>query len=263
MKMVHLMQARYWWLYIVLIFLFLGLVYRDYLAIYFFFDVHAPDLAKFDGLAIKQELLNSERDLNIALFNLGFYQSFLLPIAISFLAFPYLQIKNCSLRHSIGKEAHYLGLKRQLAWKLSLLPCLLYLVVLAVIVMVSWMGSSFSSTSFATLFSKESWLQLLFSTEPAAAFFFLMLTLLAIFINALFFLKIVDVTKHATRGSMAYLMLIWMGSMLLYHLLPYFFVPMTSLMQVSYGNVDGFTIWTPYLLYAVGYWGMTRYEENV
>ncbi|CGF61324.1 Uncharacterised protein [Streptococcus pneumoniae] len=33
-------------------------------------------------------------------------------------------------------------------------------------------------------------------------------------------------------------MFLWLGSMLLYSALPYYMVPMTSLMQASYGDVS-------------------------
>lgn len=53
MKIPLLTLARHKFVYVLLTLLFLALVYRDVLMTYFFFDIHAPDLAKFDGQAIK------------------------------------------------------------------------------------------------------------------------------------------------------------------------------------------------------------------
>lgn len=41
--------------------------------------------------------------------------------------------------------------------------------------------------------------------------------------------------------------------MLLYSALPYYMVPMTSLMQASYGDVSLMKLFTPYILYIVPY----------
>ena len=49
MKIPLLTLARHKFVYVLLTLIFLALVYRDFLMTYFFFDIHAPDLAKFDG----------------------------------------------------------------------------------------------------------------------------------------------------------------------------------------------------------------------
>lgn len=90
MKIPLLTFARHKFVYVLLTLLFLALVYRDVLMTYFFFDIHAPDLAKFDGQAIKNDLLKSALDFRILQFNLGFYQSFIIPIIIVLLGFQYI-----------------------------------------------------------------------------------------------------------------------------------------------------------------------------
>ncbi|VNS83985.1 Uncharacterised protein [Streptococcus pneumoniae] len=59
MKIPLLTLARHKFVYVLLTLLFLALVYRDVLMTYFFFDIHAPDLAKFDGQAIKNRLVRN------------------------------------------------------------------------------------------------------------------------------------------------------------------------------------------------------------
>ena len=49
MKIPLLTLARHKLVYVLLTLILLALVYRDVLMTYFFFDIHAPDLAKFDG----------------------------------------------------------------------------------------------------------------------------------------------------------------------------------------------------------------------
>lgn len=107
MKIPLLTLARHKFVYVLLTLLFLALVYRDVLMTYFFFDIHAPDLAKFDGQAIKNDLLKSALDFRILQFNLGFYQSFIIPIIIVLLGFQYIELKNKVLRLSIGREVSY------------------------------------------------------------------------------------------------------------------------------------------------------------
>ena len=93
MKIPLLTLARHKFVYVLLTLIFLALVYRDFLMTYFFFDIHAPDLAKFNGQAIKNDLLKSALDFRILQFNLGFYQSFIIPIIISLLGFQYVELK--------------------------------------------------------------------------------------------------------------------------------------------------------------------------
>lgn len=87
--------------------------------------------------------------------------------------------------------------------------------------------------------------------------------LIGIFINTVYFLKIVDYLGNVTRSAIAYLMFLWLGSMLLYSILPYYMVPMTSLMQASYGDVSLMKLFTPYILYIVPYMVLEKYEDNV
>lgn len=119
MKIPLLTLARHKFVYVLLTLLFLALVYRDVLMTYFFFDIHAPDLAKFDGQAIKNDLLKSALDFRILQFNLGFYQSFIIPIIIVLLGFQYIELKNKVLRLSIGREVSYQGLKRKLTLQVA------------------------------------------------------------------------------------------------------------------------------------------------
>ena len=93
MKIPLLTLARHKFVYVLLTLIFLALVYRDFLMTYFFFDIHAPDLAKFDGQVIKNDLLKSALDFRILQFNLGFYQSFIIPIIIVLLGFQYIELK--------------------------------------------------------------------------------------------------------------------------------------------------------------------------
>lgn len=77
------------------------------------------------------------------------------------------------------------------------------------------------------------------------------------------FLQIVDYVGNVTRSAITYLMFLWLGSMLLYSALPYYMVPMTSLMQASYGDVSLMKLFTPYILYIVPYMVLEKYEDNV
>lgn len=93
--------------------------------------------------------------------------------------------------------------------------------------------------------------------------FFTCVLLIGIFINAIYFLQIVDYVGNVTRSAITYLMFLWLGSMLLYSTLPYYVVPMTSLMQASYGDVSLMKLFTPYILYVVPYMVLKKYEDNV
>lgn len=263
MKIPLLTLARHKFVYVLLTLLFLALVYRDVLMTYFFFDIHAPDLAKFDGQAIKNDLLKSALDFRILQFNLGFYQSFIIPIIIVLLGFQYIELKNKVLRLSIGREVSYQGLKRKLTLQVASIPCLIYLVTVLIIAILTHFFGTFSPLGWNSLFSDGSSLQRLLDGEITSYLFFTCVLLIGIFINAIYFLQIVDYVGNVTRSTITYLMFLWLGSMLLYSALPYYMVPMTSLMQASYGDVSLMKLFTPYILYIVPYMVLEKYEDNV
>lgn len=172
MKIPLLTLARNKFVYVLFTLIFLALVYRDFLMTYFFFDIHAPDLAKFDGQAIKNDLLKSALDFRILQFNLGFYQSFIIPIIISLLGFQYVELKNKVLRLSIGREVSYQGLKRKLTFQVASIPCVIYLVTVLIIAIITYFFGTFSPLEWNSLFSDGSSLQRLLDGEIKSYLFF-------------------------------------------------------------------------------------------
>lgn len=206
MKIPLLTLARHKFVYVLLTLLFLALVYRDVLMTYFFFDIHAPDLAKFDGQAIKNDLLKSALDFRILQFNLGFYQSFIIPIIIVLLGFQYIELKNKVLRLSIGREVSYQGLKRKLTLQVASIPCLIYLVTVLIIAILTHFFGTFSPLGWNSLFSDGSSLQRLLDGEITSYLFFTCVLLIGIFINAVYFLQIVDYLGNVTRSAITYIL---------------------------------------------------------
>lgn len=187
MKIPLLTLARHKFVYVLLTsFLLWFIVMFDDL---FLFDIHAPDLAKFDGQAIKNDLLKSALDFRILQFNLGFYQSFIIPIIIVLLGFQYIELKNKVLRLSIGREVSYQGLKRKLTLQVASIPCLIYLVTVLIIAIVTYFFGTFSPLGWNSLFSDGSSLQRLLDGEITSYLFFTCVLLIGIFINAVYFLK--------------------------------------------------------------------------
>ena len=179
------------------------------------------------------------------------------------LGFQYIQLKNKVLRLSIGREVSYQGLKRKLILQVASIPCLIYLVTVLIIAILTYFFGTFSPLEWKSLFSDGSSLQRLLDGEITSYLFFTCVLLIGIFINTVYFLKIVDYLGNVTRSAIAYLMFLWLGSMLLYSALPYYMVPMTSLMQASYGDVSLMKFFTPYILYIVPYMVLEKYEDNV
>ncbi len=88
MKIPLLTFARHKFVYVLLTAFILAVVNRDFVMTYFFFDIHAPDLAKFDGQAIKNDLLKCIR----------FSYS---PVQSRFLSIIYYSNHHCFARFSI------------------------------------------------------------------------------------------------------------------------------------------------------------------
>ncbi|WP_161980498.1 hypothetical protein [Streptococcus sp. S784/96/1] len=263
MKINFLNLVRHKFLYFLLGLVFILLVYRDYITTYLFFDVNAPDLANFDGTAIKNELLRSNLDINVLLFNVGFYQSFLLPIIISLLGFNYVTLKTKFIKLSIGKNDCYFKFRKHLSWQLASLPVLLYLIIVGIVVIITMLAGTFQLSGKEHLLSETSVLRYFLNSDLILFIFSIILVCVAIFVNSLFLFKIIDVLQNPIKSAIDYLMFIWLGSIILYHFMPFYLVPMTTFMITSYGNLDIQTLLLPYCLYMCGYAILKKYEDEI
>ena len=87
--------------------LFLGMIYHAAIEHILFFDPKAPDLAKLDGAAIKQQYLRTMLSIQGSLFEYNFFQSFIFPILIVFAVFIYHFVQTRHLKYVIGKQRDY------------------------------------------------------------------------------------------------------------------------------------------------------------
>ena len=133
------------------------------------------------------------------------------------------------------------------------IPCLIYLVTVLIIAIITYFFGTFSPLGWNSLFSDGSGLQRLLDGEIKKLFVLYLCPTNRYFHQCNLFLQIVDYVGNVTRSAITYLMFLWLGSMLLYSALPYYMVPMTSLMQASYGDVSLMKLFTPYILYIVPY----------
>lgn len=253
---------RYKWLYILVIFVFLYFIYQEAIKIFLFFDTQAPDLARFDGEMVKNSLISGLLKLDSSLFNFSFWTSFIIPIIIVILGYEYITIKEKYVKLYIGKSNHYTKELFKLKYQLASVLVFIYMAVYFSIILLGCIVVGFD-VSLDNIFAKHSVLETVFSSQIGYLVFMGLGMLVALFCNVLFCFKLLDVVRHFLRGGLLYLMFIWLFSLVLYRILPYLFVPMTTLMFRAYGYWTVLTLFAPYTFYVLGYAVMSRYRYEV
>lgn len=260
--MIYLSLIRYKFLYVLMFLVIMGLIYQDVMKIFFLFDTTAPDLLG-RGIEIKNEYLINGLNLINALFHLGFFVSFCMPIVIAILGYDYYAIKRKYIQKSIGKTNDYIKRIRNLKLTLALIPTVLYSLLFLIINIIAQFSASVNIGNFKAQFISNSLLGNLISTQNRYLILYVVVVSVAIYFNALLLFKIIDVTHNFVRGALCYIALIWLGSLILYRLLPHYLVPMTTLMNMSYGKLTILKLILPYLPMLGLYVGLDRYAKDV
>lgn len=260
--MIYLSLIRYKLFYVLMFLVIVGLIYKDVMNIFFFFDTTAPDLVG-KGVEIKNEYLISGLNLINALFDLGFFVSFCMPIIIAILGYDYYAIKGKYIQKSIGKTNDYIKRIRHLKLTLAWIPTVLYSLLFLTINIIAQFSASVDIGNFKAQFIQNSLLGNLISTQNRYLILYGVVVSIAIYFNALLLFKIIDVTHNFVRGALCYIALIWLGSLILYRLLPHYLMPMTTFMNMSYGKLTVLKLLLPYLPMLGLYAWLDRYAKDV
>lgn len=256
--------TRYKWVYLLFFFAFLVMVFQEPLVHHLTFDVNAPDLANFDGEQIKHEILFNLLTTWNLLFNFGSSVSMLMPFAIALIGYDYLSLKNRFIQLSIGKNQDYYQMRRQLKLQLALIPALTYLLVFWLAVLVSSLFPGITlDKEIQFQFLETSLLARWFSGTFPYLLFRSFWGVIACFINALFYFKLLDVTKNFLRGAGLFLALLMPLSIALGVVLPEYLRPMTSLIAMSYGGWTLPKLLLTYLPYVLGFGVLMAYDKEI
>ena len=209
--------------------LFLGMIYHAAIEHILFFDPKAPDLAKLDGAAIKQQYLRTMLSIQGSLFEYNFFQSFIFPILIVFAVFIYHFVKTRHLKYVIGKQRDYdrrlFSLKCQMGGLIVGLFTILLLVIIGI-------------------FARGTWAYLLY---------YFLIKASALFVQTLFACYLVDYYVSFPKAALLYLFLLWGLAPILYSFLPVYLVPMSNLMITAYGGVSLWQVALTYLPFLLMY----------
>lgn len=97
---------KYKWLYSCMAVVFCLLIFQDTIRTFLFFNTTSADLLN-EGGRIKNNLLLNSLSLEVGLFHLGFYTSFIMPIVSIIVLFDYKLNRHCYAKHFIGKASSY------------------------------------------------------------------------------------------------------------------------------------------------------------
>ena len=248
-----------------MILVLLLLVYKDYFKTLFTFRLDASDLAGIDAEGIKQNVLHSHSNLQFLLWNLGFFSSFVIPIAIVFIGYEYSSLKDKYLKLSIGKSGKYGHRLNRLKLMLASFLSFSYVILFGIVILLTVINknAAISEYSFFGLASEKSILAPFVNTAFGFVAIQLILLYAAIFVNSIVMFYIIDIVHDPLRSSLVFLGVIWLSSIALYRFLPYWLVPMTTIMRFSYNDLALPTILAPYVPYAIAVLCMRRIPKTI
>ena len=233
--------------------LFLGMIYHAAIEHILFFDPKAPDLAKLDGAAIKQQYLRTMLSIQGSLFEYNFFQSFIFPILIVFAVFIYHFVKTRHLKYVIGKQRDYdrrlFSLKCQMGGVIVGLVTILLLVIIGIALVINrreypQLEMYFNPHSILRIFARGTWAYLLY---------YFLIKASALFVQTLFACYLVDYYVSFPKAALLYLFLLWGLAPILYSFLPVYLVPMSNLMITAYGGVSLWQVALTYLPFLLMY----------
>ncbi|WP_159560786.1 hypothetical protein [Streptococcus halichoeri] len=245
MSHLKLLPYRKVWLFLPLVLLLL--VYHDAVFHQLFFDLKAQDLPTAEGLVVKQHYFRNMLSINNSLFNFNFFQAFIFPVIICFAAYSYHFIKTRYLKYSIGKQEHYhikrFFLKLQLAYQVLAV----FSLVFAFICLIAYSVNRSPIPALEMIFNASSSLRFFATDTKRFLIFYFLVKGSALFFETIFACYLVDYLGHITKAMLAFLLIIWALAPLLYPLVPFYLVPMSNLMILSYGNLTFIQIVLTYL----------------
>lgn len=241
--------------YLLLGIVILAIIYYDAFDTLFFYDIDAPDLKNMNAIELKYRVFHNFISIEYTIFELGRFQSFLIPMVVVATSKSYYTIKEKYLKLSIGKNNLYAKNLFKSKVLLSLLPMLWYTIIFIIICVVAIIGGRFEldPDSLYYAFAEGSILRIIFPGKIGFLLFNLIFTCIGIFANSMLCMKLVDFFNDFIRPSMVYLVFIWLGSLLFYRILPSYFVLMSSFMVHAYYLHNMFKLMMPLLVCAMLY----------
>lgn len=245
---------KYKWLYLFIGLVFLLLVFQDTLRVLLFFDTTAKDLST-EGKIIKDNLLLNSMALEIGIFNLNFYTSFIMPIVSVLLLFDYKLNRHCYVKHFIGKKMSYTEQLVKLKNLLCFIGIGIYLTVFLIVVISSFLvnKTEISPNFYQYLFNEYSLMANIVSNQWIYLIFLCITVSVSIYVNIQLSCLLMDRFDNFVLVTMLYLAFVWIGSLVLYSAVPFYLVPMTTYMLTTYGNYSIITIFCPYIGYLILY----------
>lgn len=228
--------------------LFVFAIFNEVIKTWLFFDISEPDIGGIQkGLEMKRMIIASELSTSIVNFNYMFYVSFFAPILILIISYDYNAIKNNLLKFNIGKNNDYRKNLINLKLKMASLSFFVIIISFILSMVISLLFGEQTPVYSEGVFNSGSILNNLFAGEIPFLTFSILTVAIATFVNSIFTFLLIDYKGYIV-GALSFLGFIWIGSMILYFILPYYFVPMSAIMITSYGYLTVFKLFAPYTL---------------
>lgn len=237
-------------LIVLILFVMIILIFKDALKHALIFDVNAPDL-EGNGEFIKAEILKQKLSLNSLLIAFNLWQSILFPLLITVTISEYIFVKRRFIKNYIGKMDETLYAKKIFQSKLyfTKINLINFLVMFILLIIVSLLFSNFNlSARIATQFDPNDFLNTFINTEISYLLFYLLIKLLGIFSLSMLAYYLVDYFNNFIHASLSFLIIIWLLTPILHKFLPFYFIPLISIMITSYEALLFWQFFIPHII---------------
>jgi len=243
------------WIYLIIIFFFLGVLFIPIIYTFFTFDLNAPDLVGVDAIFFRNSFVLNELSMNRLLFEFDSIQGIYLNILFISIAFGYQFLKNRMVKYNIGKNTNYNQELFLLKKSTSIFPLTIFTVVICVCILVTLIAHGTIDNISEDAISNQSILSYIIRGNISYLIFYIITKLIALFVDTMLICFLVDIFNSAIKASIAYIILNVVLNVIINHIFPTFdfLNPINSILITGSFNITLKGVLGPYILPAIIY----------
>lgn len=225
-------------LFLLIILAFIFVVFKDAIHHQLTFNIHAPDLSG-NGLEIKADILRSHLSLDSLLSRFNMWQSILIPLLIILTVSQYIFMKRCVIKNYIGKTIGNLYSKNIFKTKLyfSCINVVIFLLLFIIITVTSFLLGNFEFLNIRDYFPENSFLHHTITDIWTYLIYYMTTKTVAIFSLSMLAYYLADYFNSFIHASLSFLFIVWLATPVLHRFLPFYLIPLVSLMITSFYDV--------------------------
>lgn len=236
-------------LFLLVLLVLIILVFKDVIYTQLTFNINASDLAG-RGEEVKWNIVNSLISLDPLLYRFNVWQSILFPLLITVTVSQYLFMKKRFIKNYIGKNDGILYTKEVLNAKLyfAKINMLGFVIIFILIVVAAFFLGKFEIVNLGNHFHKDNFLAQIINTEWTYLIYFCIIKVTGVFSLSMFAYYLADYFNNFIHSALSFLIILWLMTPILHHFLPFYLVPLVSLMITSFNQLHSWQLATPHIV---------------